>query len=162
MQSFAVIGLCQDDEDEESNRRYDRAYGSVLSHTSKEEQRAFWAPFSGNNKELYNSLESSKMVGGTRHRRGAGEESSRKIPWNTMENPMFEAVQAGTDQLYNSMGKKASFIKQKLTRKSGSAKPDDGDWHREPTNHGNREGDGEEDTGLDPLRSSEWRMTGEI
>ena len=150
----------------ESNRRYDKAYGNVLSHTSKEEQRAFWAPFSGNNEELYDSLETSKMVGGTRLRRGAGGDSNGpKLPRQTMENPMFEAVQAGTDQLYSSMGKKASFIKQKLARVSGGAKPDDDDWHRAPANHGNRDGDGdgEEDVGLDPLRSSEWRIsTGEV
>eukprot|EP00935_MAST-01C_sp_MAST-1C-sp1_P001912 g1912.t1 len=37
---------------EESNRRYDRAFGCVLAHTSEEEQAAFWKPFAESDDEL--------------------------------------------------------------------------------------------------------------
>ena len=101
----------------ESNRRYDKAYGKVLDHTSLAEQTAFWKPFSGNDDELRESLDELRALSGlgvgTRLSEPADSPSDSVNPMATgttqsafsMSNPMSQSNPLHSAPVVSSKGK---------------------------------------------------------
>ena len=73
----------------ESNRRYEKAYGTVLDHTSLAEQTAFWKPFSETDDELSESLGELQALSDL----GAGT-NVEKQPAFECANPMLTEMEA--------------------------------------------------------------------
>ena len=75
----------------ESNRRYEKAYGKVLDHTSLAEQTAFWKPFSENDDELSESLGELQALSDL----GAGTNIGKQpSPGFECSNPMLSEMKA--------------------------------------------------------------------
>ena len=75
----------------ESNRRYDKAYATVLDHTSTAEKAAFWKPFCDNDDQLRETLLQLDAL---------GEQSERTLPIaQTLSNEVLQALNStGTNQ----------------------------------------------------------------